>query len=46
VGLPLNIFVGLIVMGLSLTYVTFLLKGYFNQFFTDLYMMWRIAAGQ
>jgi flagellar biosynthetic protein FliR len=46
VGLPLNIFVGLIVMGLSLTYVTFLLKNYFNQFFVDLYVMWQLAAGQ
>ena len=45
VGLPIDIFVGLIIMFMSITYVTYLLKVYFNQFFTDLYVMWRLAAG-
>lgn len=46
VGLPLNIFVGLIVMGLSIVYVTFLLKNHFTSMFTDLLIMFEMAGGK
>lgn len=45
VGLPLKIFVGLLAMGASLTLLTYLLRGYFDMMFHDIFMMMKMAAG-
>ena len=45
VGLPLNIFVGLLVMGLSIVYVTYVIKLYFVQIFRDLMILYKLSSG-
>jgi flagellar biosynthetic protein FliR len=45
VGLPLNIFVGLTIMGVSIAFVAFVLRGYFDQVFIDIVTMFRVAGG-
>ena len=45
VGLPLNIFVGLAVMAVSISFIAFVLRGYFDQVFVDLVTMFRAAGG-
>ena len=45
VGLPLKIFVGLVVMGASMMYIAYLLRGYFDMMFRDLVMMMKMAGG-
>lgn len=45
VGLPLNIYVGLSIMGASIFFITYVLKGYYHEFFRDLLVMFRIAGG-
>jgi flagellar biosynthesis protein FliR len=46
VGMPLNIFVGMLVMFMSLGYVTYLFIRYFDQLFQDMYIMFVHAAGR
>lgn len=45
VGLPLKIFVGLFMMLVSLTYVVYLLREYFDMMFRDIVMLMKMAAG-
>lgn len=44
VGLPIQIFVGLFVMGASLALMTYLLRGYFDMMFHDMYFMLKTAV--
>jgi len=44
VGLPLKIFVGLFMMGSTVALTVYLLKGYFNDFLADIWMMLRMAG--
>lgn len=43
VGLPIQIFVGLFVLGASFSLLTFLLRGYFDMMFHDMYFMMKTA---
>lgn len=45
VGLPLNIYVGLSIMAVSIGFLIMVLIGYFDQFFVDVEKMFRIAGG-
>ncbi|MEW6203283.1 MAG: flagellar biosynthetic protein FliR, partial [bacterium] len=45
VGLPLNILVGLFMLGASISLMAFLMRGYFDQMFRDLVTIFRIAGG-
>ncbi len=45
VGLPINIFVGLFVMGASIMLLAYFLRGHFDQSFRDLYAILRMAGG-
>jgi len=45
VGLPLKIFVGLVMLGASLMFIAYLLRGYFDMMFQDIVLMMKMAAG-
>jgi flagellar biosynthetic protein FliR len=45
VGMPINIFVGLFMLGSSLMLLAYVLRGYFNSVFVDLYMLLKVAGG-
>lgn len=45
VGLPLKIFVGLWMMMVSMGLVAYLLRGFYDQMFKDLFLMLRMAGG-
>lgn len=44
VGLPIQIFVGLFVLAASLSLISYLLRGYFDMMFHDLYFMLKTAV--
>ena len=45
VGLPINIFAGLFVLGATIMLMAYLMRGYFDSAFRDIIMMLRMAGG-
>lgn len=45
VGLPLNILTGLFMLGMSLALLAYILRGYFDEMFRHLIVLFRIAGG-
>ncbi|MEW5945343.1 MAG: flagellar biosynthetic protein FliR [bacterium] len=45
VGLPLNIMVGLFMLGVSMAFITYVMRGYFHDMFRDMIIMFRMAGG-
>lgn len=45
VGLPINIFVGLFVLGATMMLLTYVLRGFFSQTFIDLWRLMQMSAG-